>query len=146
MDRIATVDSISTYEPIKNDIKKLICALYCFDVFDHLIKDSQQDLQAYELVGEMLDALATCSSAQAPLIANAFLLKFRMVCGYGLSKRSQEIVFLFSEKRLSEIVKHIREEDSKKIHTLARAFVSEYAEKELKSGAFFSFFTQVAGT
>lgn len=143
MDRIATVDIITTYEPIKNDIKKLICALYCLDVLDHLIKDSQQDLQVYELIGEMLDALAVCSSAQAPLIADAFLLKFRMICGYGLSKNSQEIVSLLSEKHLSKMTKSISMDDGKKIHTLARAFISEYAEKELKAQVFFDFFAHV---
>jgi len=141
MDRIVTVDIIDTYEPIKNDMKKLICALYFFDFLDHLIKDSQQDSQVYGLIGEMLDSLAVCSSVQAPLIADVFLLKFRMVSGYGTSKHSQEILSLFSEKQLSEIVVHIRAEDIKKIHTLARAFISEYAEKELKAQVFFDFFT-----
>ncbi|MBI2645225.1 DNA repair protein RecO [Candidatus Uhrbacteria bacterium] len=144
MDRITTVDVAATYEPIKNDMKKLICALYCFDVIDHLIKDSQQDSQIYGLIGEMLDALAISSSMHAPLIADAFLLKFRMVCGYGMPKRAQETISLFSEKNLSEIPAHIRAEDTKKIHTLARAFIFEYAEKELKTRVFFDFFAHAA--
>jgi len=139
IDRITTVDILTRHEPIKDDIKKLICALYCLDVADHLIQDNQQDLQIYELMGEMLDVIAEHSSKQAPCIADAFLIKFRMLCGYGLPKRSSGLESLFSEKNLFELAKHSNVEDGKKMHALAQSFVSEYAEKELKTQAFFDF-------
>lgn len=143
MDRIATVDVIGTYEQIKKDIKKLICALHCMEVLDHLVHDSQQDAHVYTLIGEMLDALAVSPSAQAPLIADAFLLKFRVICGYGAPKRLHESMPEFLEQKLSSVVNALCDHDHKKIHTLARAFVSEYAEKELKTQVFFDFFARV---
>jgi DNA repair protein RecO (recombination protein O) len=121
IDRLTTVDVIAHHEIIKNDIKKLICALYCLDIVDHLIKDSQQDAHIYELIGEMLNALEENSSKKTLSVVDAFLVKFRTLCGYGAPKRSEKSLTKYENR------------------THARSFVSEYVEKELKTQVFFDF-------
>ena len=136
VDRIATVDLRETFEPIKRDMKKLICALYCMDVVDALVQDGQRDDDLFALVDDVLNSLASCSQSRVTAIACAFLVKLRLQCGYGFSKHHKHLPEHLFEKKLSIIATSA---DIKLLVQLARAFISEYVEKELKSQVFFDY-------
>ncbi len=82
LDRIATVDIVAAFHGIKDHASRLTTALYCFEIFDQLVKWEERDEHLFLLLIDFLETLHTIERrASLHILANLFLLKFFSILG-----------------------------------------------------------------
>lgn len=83
LDRIATVDMIDAFQPIKDTFNKLTTALYCFEIFNQLVKWEERDESLFVLLVDFLETLKkTERRSSLMVLSNLFILKLFSVLGY----------------------------------------------------------------
>lgn len=87
LDRIATVDRVIHREPLKNDLEKLVCALYTCECIDALIKEGLSDQDFFLLFKDFLDALPLAPTLTAQCLTKIFSLKMMTHLGYQSAKK-----------------------------------------------------------
>ncbi|GEM_PF-637051 len=82
LDRIATVDVKGNFQIIKENLTALSCALYCFEIFDSLVKWEERDEALFMLLVDFLETLKkTSRSSQQKTLTHLFVLKFSHLLG-----------------------------------------------------------------
>ncbi|MBI4268350.1 DNA repair protein RecO [Candidatus Uhrbacteria bacterium] len=135
IDRIATVDVLDTYEPIKNNLDSLTIALYALDLCDRAVKPGIVDEGLYELLSDVLVLCAEAKGRYAD-IAHFFMIKLASLLGY------QPAVKGF-EKSIAQL---IAEKPPAHLERSARACLASLLERPAPSQVFFDFLSQSAVT
>jgi hypothetical protein len=82
IDRVATVDVMEAFQPIKNNLFSLSAALYCFEIFNSFVKWEERDEPLFLLLLDFLETLQnTNRTATQKTLAHLFLLKFSHLLG-----------------------------------------------------------------
>ena len=118
-------------------------AQYCLELIDHVTKHDQRSEGVFELLGNVLELLASCESEQeAKKLRVAFLLKLLEVTGFSPRERVknnaevEETVKLYIEEPLAISMRHESNGALKKLFTLSQAVLNEVVEKPLASAEF----------
>ncbi len=83
LDRIATVDMIDTFQPVKEQFNQLTTALYCFEIFNQLVKWEERDELLFVLLVDFLEILKkTNSRSSLMILSSIFILRLFSVLGY----------------------------------------------------------------
>lgn len=107
-DRIAGVDVIHSFPKIKENMQKLIIALYVTEITQSLIHWEARDEHTYELVqdffSEMESLPHTSQTREAKHLSDIFILKLSMVLGYRPDiKGAQKILDSISESSIAAL-------------------------------------------
>lgn len=139
LDRITGVEMLDRFLPVKEQLGKCSAACYFLEVFNHLVKDGQQDSGLFELMCDFFNSLASVHTSKASFVGSAALVKLGSVLGY--QGRSKGIVqSLQRSQSLLTFVRGRTKQECQAIARSAQTFVHDQCEKQLLSAAYFEYY------
>ncbi len=139
LDRITGVEMLDRFLPIKEQLRKCSTAFYFFEVFNHLVKNDQQDEELYELVCDFLNSLRDIQVLKIGPIGNTALVRLSMLLGY--EGRSKKIIQSLQRSRsIMSFVKSRTKQEYGELLRCAQAFVRDQCERQMNSKAYFDFY------
>lgn len=81
-DRIATIDVLERYEPIKESFEKTTAALSCLEIFHQCVKWEDRDRGIYHLLEDFFSSLAIVPCSKSTISAKLFVCRLGSLLGY----------------------------------------------------------------
>lgn len=139
LDRIAHVEMIDRFLPIKEQLEKHSAAHYFFEVFNYLVKDGQSDESLYELIRDFFSGLMMVGAGKAGVVSCASLVRLSMAMGY--QGRSKGVVqSLQRAQSINTFAMRCTRQESRDLLQSAQSFIRGHCDRPLRSTAYFDFY------